>query len=113
MRTVVWQPIPGYEGLYAASTEGQLKSVARKGTYGRLLRTYPDRNGYQLVQLCKDGSRKSYLAHRLVALSFLGYCPEGLEVNHKDGVKTNNQPDNLEYVDHTENIRHSVRIGLK
>ena len=50
--------------------------------------------------------------HRLVADAFFGPCPDGHEVNHKDGVKTNNNVDNLEYVTRLENAQHAKERGL-
>jgi hypothetical protein len=50
--------------------------------------------------------------HRLVAAEFLGTCPKGIQVNHKDGDRLNNHASNLEYVTPSENTRHSVVAGL-
>ena len=50
--------------------------------------------------------------HAIVAELFLGPCPQGLEVNHKDGRKTNNVVTNLEYVTHQENMRHARGLAL-
>lgn len=50
--------------------------------------------------------------HVMVASAFIGPRPPGKQINHKDGIKTNNTPENLEYVTPAENVRHAVRIGL-
>ena len=65
-------------------------------------------NGYCFVMLSKDGETKQYLLHRLVARAFLG--DSLLEVNHKNGDKDDNRVDNLEYVTHTENQKHSYAV---
>lgn len=58
-----------------------------------------------------QGSR--YLVHRVVAAAFLGACPPGREVNHKDHDYTNNAASNLEYVTRSENMLHSHRSGRR
>lgn len=55
--------------------------------------------------------KKKYLIHRLVALMFLGECPPGKEVSHKDGNGRHNHKDNLEYVDHPTNERMKAKHG--
>lgn len=51
--------------------------------------------------------------HRLVLHAFLGPCPEGQEVNHIDADRTNNNRPNLEYVSHSENMKHAYSLGRK
>ena len=64
-------------------------------------------NGYRIINLCKDGHQKSFFVHRLVALTFFGEpSSPDLVVNHKDGNKLNNIPENLEWVTQIENIHH-------
>lgn len=50
-----------------------------------------------------SGEKKGFYIHRLVALAFLGQCPEGMEVCHLDGVKSNNRVANLRYATRKEN----------
>lgn len=64
-------------------------------------------NGYNTISLYKGGSNNSYFVHRLVALTFLGEpSSPDLVVNHKDGNKLNNTPENLEWVTLCENSQH-------
>lgn len=64
-------------------------------------------NGYSIISLYKEGYQKSYFVHRLVALTFLGEpSSPDLVVNHKDGNRLNNIPDNLEWVTQKENMHH-------
>lgn len=70
-------------------------------------------NGYKRVALYNDDGVKHITVHRIVALNFIPKHTSGyLEVNHKDGVKTNNHVDNLEWVTKKQNMRHAVNTGL-
>ena len=64
-------------------------------------------HGYNVINLYKDGHQKSNFVHRLVALTFLGEpSSPDLVVNHKDGNKLNNIPENLEWITQEENMHH-------
>lgn len=118
-----WRPAIGFEGLYEVSDWGRVRRVgcaARHGVshgggarIGRVLRDQWNRGGYRAVQLWKNGSVFRRLLHKVVAAAFIGECPTGQEVNHRDGDKTNNRPANLEFVTRAENNRHAYRTGLK
>jgi len=72
-------------------------------------------DGYLYITLSKNGTKTTYSAHRLVALHFIKDTPENykeLHVNHKDGVKTNNNVLNLEWTTAQENITHSIENNL-
>lgn len=111
--TVEWRPAPGFPG-YEVSRDGQVRRSApgRRTFVGRLLRTVVSGPGYVMCNPVRDGRNVSTYVHRLVAAAFLGPCPDGHEVNHKDGDKTNPHADNLEYVTHRGNALHAVRTGL-
>lgn len=94
-----WKPVVGYEGKYMVSDLGRCYSLKRK----KLLKCTRNADGYPYVHLCKDGRSKGYFVHRLVMLAFIGECPEGYEVNHKDFNRTNNSVVNLEYIPIPEN----------
>ena len=69
-------------------------------------------NGYSSVDLCKDGTIKKYLIHRLVAEAFIPNPEKKPQVNHINGIKTDNRLDNLEWCTHSENMLHSYKQGL-
>jgi hypothetical protein len=85
-----WRPIEGYEGFYEVSNLGPVRSLDRvvetstgKRKYkGKLLKPKLDNDGYLKVCLAKEGKKKDYFIHRLVAIAFLGQPPEGHVVCH-------------------------------
>lgn len=68
--------------------------------------------GYRQVKLMVDGKQFGALAHRLVWFHLHGPIPTHLAINHKNGKKGDNHPQNLEVVTHSENTKHAYRIGL-
>ncbi len=106
-----WKPILGYEGLYEVSDAGRVKSLPKYlGPRYRgevILKPGYSKDGYLLVALCIDSILKTQRVHRLVLETFNGPCPEGMECNHKNGVKTDNTIENLEWTTHYANIQHS------
>ena len=100
MKKEYWKPVVGYEGLYEVSNWGRVKSLNYNHTgKGKILKQNQIMNGYKSVMLCKDGKRKNYLVHRLVAEAFIPNPDNLPQVNHKDENKTNNNVDNLEWCD--------------
>ncbi len=103
-----WRDIPGYEGLYQVSNLGNVFSIRLKTRNGvGVLTPLITPNGYHHVNLCNDGEDRRASVHRLVAAAFIGECPPGLVVNHRNGVKTDNHAVNLEYCTQKENDNHS------
>ena len=107
-----WRDVIGYEGLYQVSNLGRVKSMydERHKKYRELILTpFMNDNGYFRVGLCKDGEKKVFLVHRLVAMTFIPN-PENLpEVNHKDEDKTNDVVSNIEWCDRKYNIKYGTR----
>lgn len=123
-----WKDIPGYEGIYEASTAGEIRTALGKTTWSsrynkprvwqqRVLKpkiTKPKNRTRRdaRVNLYKDGEVKTHLVARLIAETFLG-SPNGMTVNHKDGNPLNNEVSNLEWITGIENTRHANRTGLR
>ena len=105
MKTVeTFLSVPGYEGLYEVSNLGNVKSLRS----GKLMKKSKNNVGYEMLTLTKDKTQKTYLIHRLVALTFIPN-PENLEeINHKDEVKTNNCVENLEWCSRDYNLNYGT-----
>jgi hypothetical protein len=99
--------IPGYED-YQVDTNGSVYSL--KFGKRKKLKAGLDGRGYLVINLWENGKAKNFKIHRLIMLSFHG--ESNLQVNHIDGVKTNNNLTNLEYCTQAENIRHAYKTGL-
>ncbi|MCU5058913.1 HNH endonuclease [Bacillus cereus] len=107
-----WKWVTGYENLYMVSDEGNVKGIKS----GKVLSNKRvDGSGYIQVALRKDGKAKELRVNRLVAQEFLPK-PDNenkITVNHKDGNKTNNAVDNLEWSTLSEQMKHAYANGLK
>jgi len=78
---------------------------------GKMLKQWLDKDGYKRVELSSRGEQFPRAVHRLVAAKYLG-APNRRQVNHKNGVKTDNRVSNLEWVTHGENMLHAAKTGL-
>lgn len=109
----IWKPVPGYEGLYAVSNKGNVKTfLNRNGKKHLKLRR--NRFGYYRVALYKDKKVKSMGVHRVVALAFIGQPPqEDFVINHINGIKTDNRVENIEWCSSGDNTRHAIAMGLR
>lgn len=106
-----WRNIPGYEGLYAVSNLGRVKRLtdAKTGGHkaGKIYSAKKTRSGYLMTVLCINNKIVRFMTHRLVALAFHGQPLYGkTEINHINGIKDDNRPENLEWVTRSENERH-------
>src|ERR1043166_4425627 len=102
MSVETWRPVPGYGGLYEVSDMGRVKSCRKR----KLLALVVNKRGYVQCNFYRQKLVKNYLVHRLVAMTFIGSIPVGMQVNHKNGVKTDNRLENLELVTPERNLRH-------
>lgn len=117
----MWLPVIGYESLYEVSSFGRVRSIDRqvnamnsskRVSKGKYLKQSLNGRGYFQVGL-SNGKSRSVVVHRLVATAFLCKSSKSDTVNHKDGIKTNNNINNLEWCTYGENNRHAIDTGLR
>jgi len=96
--------IPQFEGRYAITPEGKVWSYSRS----RFMKLYKGTRGYnQVILINKDKKGSCHFVHRLVANSFITPIENKNIINHKNGVKTDNRVENLEWCTQRENILHA------
>ena len=103
---IIWKPFRNTR--YNISSDGRVFSKLSN----KELRPIPDGRGYLAVSLWVDGEMEKYKIHRLVAEVFIENPNNLLEVNHKDGNRHNNTVENLEWLSHSDNMKHAWETGL-
>jgi hypothetical protein len=121
----IWKDVIGFEGLYMVSSLGQVKSLKRtferpyqgkirmKTINERILKPHIGKTGYCYINLKNKENSIHATIHRLVAKAFLINLGNKPQVNHINGVKTDNRLENLEWVTTSENGIHAYAIGLR
>lgn len=118
----IWIDVKNFEGLYKISNLGNLKSINRIIIYpnnlknrnfkGKNLNKNLSKSGYIYYDLYKNCKRIRKFAHNLVIENFLRDKINKEDVNHINGIKTDNNLQNLEYCSRSENMKHAFKIGL-
>lgn len=121
MKNEIWKPIKNYEGWYEVSNKGRVRSLDRtvyfkdgKGsrTYKGQILKYKYHHGYQMVNLLKNKEINTVYIHRLVLETFISPIDGKTWCNHKNGIKSDNRVENLEWCTPSENKIHADKIGL-
>lgn len=108
MEEEIFRDIPGYESLYRASNKGRILSLHSNPP--RFLKAAKKETDYLIVGLCKNGKSKTYGVQYLVGRAFPDICGEwfeGAEANHIDGNRSNNVPENINWLSHDANVKYS------
>lgn len=109
----IWAPIDGYDGRYEVSNLGRVRNLEFRDTLGRRVaprvkRPGIDSWGYAQANLRDNGEQHLVFVHRLVMEAFVGPMPEGMQVCHNNGDKSDNRLENLRYDTGSSNTFDSV-----
>lgn len=96
------------EGAYNISNYGRIYSIP----YRKIMKSRIDKYGYEVISLKKLKS-SPVTVHRIVANLLIPNTENKPQINHKNGIKTDNRVENLEWCTVQENITHSIVNGLK
>ena len=108
----IWKDLPRAPTLYQVSSLGNFKAKAKRDAKGAMrderdLTLAKNEDGYLNCSLFIGGKQSKSFVHRLVYEAFHGPIPNGFEINHKNGIRSDNRPENLEALTHAENVRYS------
>jgi hypothetical protein len=107
----IWKDIKEYEGYYQINQYGVVRRLKKNGF--RIKKNVLDKDGYVCINLSKDKIIKGFKIHRLLAQSFIDNLNNFKEINHKNGIKNDNNISNLEWCDRSHNLKEAYKLGLK
>ena len=116
-----WRDVPSFVGVLQASNMGRIKRLSKyRNTKGggkaympeKILAQAISTYGYYKLCISIDAKKYDLLAHRLIAEAFVPNPDNKHQINHINGIKTDNSIKNLEWVSSIENMKHAKLTGL-
>ena len=117
IKNEVWKDVVDYEGYYQVSNKGRVMSLSlRNGRKvikrNKILNQTLNTKGYLKTNFSVENKIKTIRTHRIVGITFIPNLLNKPEINHINGIKTDNRVENLEWVTHQENCEHSYANSL-
>lgn len=106
--SIIWKPLKNFESTHLISNLGNIKCISTD----KLLNILKHSRGYNAINININKTKNHLLLHRLLAINFIDNPNNYTQVNHINGVKTDNRLENLEWISPSNNMKHAFKTGL-
>ena len=106
--SIIWKPLKNFESTHLISNLGNVKCISTN----KLLNILKHSRGYNAININVNKTKNHLLLHRLLAINFIDNPNNYTQVNHINGIKTDNRLENLEWITPSNNMKHAFKTGL-